>query len=381
VLIQEAVTHLDGTLATDVILKPDSIGSGGVFNDRKGLGLFHGGMNAATLLIILCSMIYGSCGQTTMTYVDAQIGQRTFGDLIATAPIIVVARVAEREKVGHPGLIARHPDQPAFPAQRYGCELLVLRPLRGDLIPSTRVTAYGYEMRQKVQIGPPMGVCGQPGTIGVYFLRGESSSLRVMVDAFRSRIDLDNFEDSDLNVIQDVDDPGRAIWRLLVTPLETGRKPTTQDSLSVISESTREALGRIQFIDLLRRTMRQSAVPEFSLEACIYLNRVDWGLGLEECAAQLSKQSWIDAERRSTLANILDTAHESNEKLRSWLRTMDQQQLMFVAQSRDPIRVKEFVCFLAQHPDPDTRSLSRKLLAIDFLQRMNDIPCPTYLAR
>ena len=304
------------------------------------------------------------CQTTRVLYRDDDSAQHSFSDLIQRSPYIVVAVVeGPKIKSGPPGLFPRA-NQPPFPAQKYQFTLKIQRSLRGELGAGEAVSVLGYQGENKVLIGSPQGISGQPGERAVYFLKKVGDTFRVMEDHFETRVVLDS--QTDLDAANREDDIALAIWRLMVTPLQAGAKPTINAQLLDIAAVTREALGRAEFIELLSAAMGHSSSRDFQFEACLWLNTVESGLGSGNCASRLLNEAWLSEQRRAELSEALGQLPEANARMRSILRTQDVGQITRLENTQSPTKTREFLCLLTRHTDREIAELASKALVAHY---------------
>jgi len=294
-------------------------------------------------------------------YRDFDQAQISSSDLLKRSPYIVVAVVdGPRVKSGPPGLVARPNNAPSFPAQRYQFTLTIQRSLRGELPAGETISVLGYQSEDKVFIGPPQGLCGRPGERAIYFLKKIGDTFWVMQNQYVSWIGLDNR--MDLGAIKGEDDIALTIWRLMVAPLRNAAKPTTQNELSKILEATGTDLGRARSVKLLSAAMDDSSNRNFQIETCVWLNTVEWGLGMEKCAERLREELGVSEQQRAELSEVLSKTPEANAKMRSILGARGTAQIPFWANSNDPMKIRDFLCLLTEHTDREIARLASKQL-------------------
>jgi hypothetical protein len=309
------------------------------------------------LILVMSS----GCRTARVLYKDFDRTQLSFGDLIQRSPYIVVAVVdGPRVKSGPAGLVARPNNWPPFPAQRYQFTLTVERSLRGELPASETISVLGYQSEDKVFIGSPQGLCGQPGERAIYFLKKIGDTFWVMQNQYVSWVDLDGR--MDLSAVKGEDDIALTIWRLMAAPLKSGARRTTHNKLSDIFEVTGAELGRARWVKLMSAAMSDSSNRDFKVETCVWLNTVEWGLGLEKCAEQLREEPGISERQRADLNEALSKAPGANAEMRSILETRDNPQIAFWANSNDPIKIRDFLCLLTGHTDRKIVKMASKLL-------------------
>lgn len=301
------------------------------------------------------------CQTARVLYKDFDQAQLSYSDLLERSPYIVVAVVdGPRVKSGPPGLVARPNNWPPFPAQRYQFTLTVQRSLRDELPAGETISVLGYQSEDKIFIGRPQGLCGQPGERAIYFLKKIGDTFWVMENQYVSWIVLDNR--IDLRAIKGEDDIALTIWRLMVAPLQSGAKPTTQNELSKVLGATGTELGRARWVKLMSAAMSGSSNRNFKVETCVWLNTVEWGLGLEKCAERLREDPGISEQQRAELNEVLSKTPEANAKIRSILGTRDVAQIAFWANSNDPMKIRDFLCLLTGHTDREIAESASKLL-------------------
>lgn len=305
------------------------------------------------------------CERTRITYTDADMRQAFPADLIEHSPYIIVAVAGTKVSEGPPGLVTRPHGRPPFPAQKYSFTLTVQRSLRGDLASGEVITVFGYESEALVMIGPPLGICGPKGELGIYFLRRSGPAFRVVVDDFRIRIPLD--ENTDLRVVERGGDVPVSIWRLMMSPLQSGLKPTTQNDLSEAQQATIGSLGGAAEVRLMLEAMRESPSADFRMEACLWLNTgYRGGYGLEGCALRLLKDSHLDDAHAQKLKAVLSGAPKARAPMRSILAEDRRRQLGFWAQGNDPRKIQAFLCLLSRHPDKEIARLATQALFVGW---------------
>jgi len=292
-----------------------------------------------------------------LLYADADITQEPIGTFIQEAPVVVVAETGDKVESGNAGVV-KQADGTAWPAQKYQFTLTIRKALRGDLSINDTISVFGYERESPILIGAPQGICGRPNQLGVYFLRRNGASFRVMKDVYRTWIPLD--PRTDLQSLNPTDSTALSIWRLMIDPLQSGARRTTHAELSSISQVTQQGLGFVNAIQLLLQAMNRSQSMGFKAETCVWLNSVHSGLGFEGCASKLLNQSGIGTDERKKLQAILVYAPRANQTMRSYLS--DESQLGFWARGEDAATVEEFLCLLARHPDGKTSGLANMLL-------------------
>ncbi len=309
----------------------------------------------------LILVISSGCQTARVLYKNFDQVQLSSGYLIQHSPYIVVAVVdGPRVKSGPPGLVARPNNWPPFPAQRYQFTLTVQRSLRGELPAGETISVLGYQSEDKVFIGSPQGLCGQPGERAIYFLKKIGDAFWAMQNQYVSWLDLDNR--MDLGAIKGEHEIALTIWRLMIAPLQSGAKPTTQNELSKILGATGTELGRARSVKLLSAAMDDSSSRNFQAETCVWLNTVEWGLGLEKCAERPREEPGVSEQQRAELSEVLNKAPESNAKMRSILGARDIAQIAFWTNSNDPMKIRDFLCLLSGHTDREIAKLASKLL-------------------
>jgi len=256
--------------------------------------------------------------------------------------------------------VARPNNWPPFPAQRYQFTLTVQRSLRGELPAGETISVLGYQSEDKVFIGPPQGLCGQPGERAIYFLKKIGDTFWVMQNQYVSWVDLDGR--MDLSAVKGEDDMALTIWRLMVAPLQSGARPTTDKRLTEILGVTSVRLGRARSVKLMSAAMNESSNRDFKVETCLWLNTVEWGLGLEGCAERFRDEPGISERQRAALNEAMSNTSEANAKMRSILETRDMNQIAFWANSHDPTKIQDFLCLLTEHTDREISKLASKLL-------------------
>jgi hypothetical protein len=285
-------------------------------------------------------------------------------DLIEHSPYIIVAVAGTKVSEGPPGLFTRPHGWPPFPAQKYSFTLTVQHSLRGDLASGEVITVFGYESQALVMIGPPLGICGPKGELGIYFLRRSGPAFRVVVDDFRIRIPLD--ENTDLRVVERGGDIPVSIWRLMMSSLQSGLTPTTQNDLVQAQLATIGSLGGAAYVRLMSEAMRESPSADFRMEACLWLNTVYSGHGLEGCALRLLKDSHLDDAHVQKLKAVLSGAPKARAQMRSILAEDRRRQLGFWAQGNDPRKIQAFLCLLSRHPDKEIARLATQALFVGW---------------
>ena len=74
--------------------------------------------------------------------------------------------------------------------------------------------------------------------------------------------------------------------------------------------------------------MNESSNRNFQVETCIWLNTVEWGLGLEKCAERFLKEPGISQPQRADLNEVLSKTPGANATMRSILETRDIAQIL-----------------------------------------------------
>ena len=184
--------------------------------------------------MLILAPIHG-CNPKAAVYGDLNTGTDSFGEVIDTAPVVVIAETGEKLRIGRPGVEARSGDPKRPKVQKYRVALKVRRVLRGDSVhPNTRITFSGYESEGSVAIGPPQGVSAKQGELAIYFLRPNGAEYRTMVDVYRYWIRLDRAVDVDIARGADLPED---IWRLLVYPFTAGLRPGTSIDFGYITQA------------------------------------------------------------------------------------------------------------------------------------------------
>lgn len=319
-------------------------------------------LRGSLLLILAACATYSACSATRVVYRDFANGRDLSSSaLIENSSYIVVGIPGEKLRSGPHGLVPRPNRAPDFPAQRYRFTLKVRRTLRGDLHTGETISVLGYETEDLVLIGPPQGICGRPGELGIYFLRKENGSFRVMVDNLRVWIPLD--QRTDLRVVEPNDAMGVSIWRLTVYPFQAGLLQSTQEGLLKSFIMPLADLGTSRSAALFSEAMEHSDSPSFQVEACIALNAVNRGFGLEGCALRLRNQDFLTTAQCAELEDILARVPAANAKVELLLESADWRLIGFWARGHDLKCIREFLILLSRHPDRKIARLATALLS------------------
>jgi hypothetical protein len=310
----------------------------------------------AVMLLLLCG-----CGSEQVVYSDVNTATNSFGELIDNAPVIVIAKTGEKSKVGPPGIRRRPNYTGGPPVQRYRVALDVRKVLRGEVQSNTRIYVSGYESENVVLVGPPQGIFGSVGDLGVYFLRRSGAEYRTMVDVYRYWIELDPRVNLD---IADGAEIPESIWRLLVQPYTAGLRNGSTIDFGYITRATGYRLGRARDIRLLIELARDSRNPDLQIEACLELNETHRGCGGEACLSKLLTDGSpvVDDQKRIRLREELKKVPQSNKLVHDALLNGSQEAIARWAYSHDRTEIGRFLALLTEHPDKGIRSLAQALL-------------------
>ena len=302
------------------------------------------------------------CRASRDVYRDADVRQPVLGRIFDEAPVIVIAVSTGKKAAGPPGLVLRPAGLPPFPAQKYTFSLDVRRTLRGDVVPGQRISVLGYET-EGIVTGPPRGICGVAGGLGMYFLRVSGKGYRTLADEYRTWVPLES--KTDLSLVEPNDIP-LTIWRLLVYPYEAGIRPAINVNFSEIYFDTDFRLGRLRTIDLLSGLVEHSSNPDLEIAACMELNDADRGYGVEGCIQRILNDPArpLDSRRRDTLTWELAHVPESNARIKRILKGGTARDIgTEMGYTSAPGDIRGFLQFLAKHPDPGIARLAAERLA------------------